>query len=325
MIFGFWDKGEDALLRRPFERRCYDSWQKYGSGRRITIFDSVDLERLMLPHEKELLMFCSAQQLSDLARMKFLHAYGGIYMDVSVLLTEDLDSWLSPLLDQHEVVGFEAKGPMWTLQSMTSTSPSPIMENWFLAVAQKNSPFIASWCEIFTTLLLESISSPYELALKDFGTKTVCRTMAPDNSKTWTQHEATLPRFVNRYLTMHTAFLPAYAAYEEKSRIYIMSSVHVWSVQQTPPSKLLKFNRSGRQHIEIFAPRSVHRLILRHSGTALEEPRLVYFILSLLLCAMLALPFPLMWLPRTGLWWVLVVLFVLVALTALLFLAFHLG
>ena len=96
-------------------------------------------------------------------------------------------------------------------------------------------------------------------------------------------------------------------------------------LQQTPPSKLLKFNRSGRQHIEIFAPRSVHRLIMRHSGTALEEPRLVYFILSLLLCAMLALPFPLMWLPRTGLWWVLVVLFVLVALTALLFLAFHLG
>ncbi len=87
------------------------------------IFSSSDIS---VPHQ------------SDVIRLELLCRYGGIWMDCSMLLFENL-SWV------HECHEKNSRDLIGYYREVSTVNPqSPIIESWFLAAPQHN-PFIQEW------------------------------------------------------------------------------------------------------------------------------------------------------------------------------------
>lgn len=80
----------------------------------------------------------SAQQKSEVIRLELLLRYGGIAIDCSTLLFEDL-SWVH---QTHQARGMDVIG--YYRENATANYLSPVIENWFIAAAP-NNPFIREW------------------------------------------------------------------------------------------------------------------------------------------------------------------------------------
>ncbi|MDF7659667.1 capsular polysaccharide synthesis protein [Erwiniaceae bacterium L1_54_6] len=80
----------------------------------------------------------SLQQKSEAIRLELLLRYGGISIDCSALLFEDL-SWVHRVHQEQrmDVIGYYC-------EVSTMNYLSPVMENWFIAAAP-NNPFIREW------------------------------------------------------------------------------------------------------------------------------------------------------------------------------------
>lgn len=87
----------------------------------------------------------SIQIKSDLIRLNLLLKYGGVWIDASVLLFEDLD-WITKLseLERYDLVGFYRS-------RLTKNYSSPIVESWLIA-APVNNKFIKKWCDVFNPI-----------------------------------------------------------------------------------------------------------------------------------------------------------------------------
>lgn len=77
---------------------------------------------------------------TDLLRLELLYKYGGIWMDATVILNENLE-WLNPLIEKniYDCIAFKR-------DSSTIEPRFPVIESWFLC-ARSNSPFIKSWLD----------------------------------------------------------------------------------------------------------------------------------------------------------------------------------
>lgn len=83
--------------------------------------------------------------ISDYIRLALLKKYGGIWIDASTFLTENLDWILS------RIHGYDAF--LFYSDECTTIKKKPISENW-LIVAPENSKFINAWFEEFKKCLL---------------------------------------------------------------------------------------------------------------------------------------------------------------------------
>jgi mannosyltransferase OCH1-like enzyme len=82
---------------------CISSWKNFCPEYKIvewnkTNFDFTDCEYAIQAYESKMWAF-----VSDYARLKILHKYGGVYMDVDVELIKNID----PLLKNKAFMGFE--------------------------------------------------------------------------------------------------------------------------------------------------------------------------------------------------------------------------
>ena len=79
--------------------------------------------------------------LSDLIRLKLLQKYGGIWMDASIILENNIETFFLTEENIFEIIGF--------YNSYQSRGCEiPIIESWFLA-APPNSKFINKWLSYF--------------------------------------------------------------------------------------------------------------------------------------------------------------------------------
>jgi len=108
------------------------------------------------------------QQKADLLRLDLIYHYGGIWLDASILVYENLD-WIQNLLQ-------ETKTEIFTFYRKKNTLNlnSPIIENWLLA-GQQNNPFFKLWFdELYLAIqqtpkkYIEEIKSNKENAKKIF-------------------------------------------------------------------------------------------------------------------------------------------------------------
>lgn len=79
--------------------------------------------------------------ISDLIRLKLLQKYGGIWMDASIILEQNIEDFFLIENNIFEIIGFynayQSRG-----------SKLPVLESWFLA-APPNSKFINKWLSYF--------------------------------------------------------------------------------------------------------------------------------------------------------------------------------
>lgn len=89
----------------------------------------------------------TSQQKADLLRFKLIYQYGGIWLDASIILYENLD-WIQNLLTEHKTQAFA-----FYRKKNTTNIKFPVVENWLLASMPKND-FFKSWYDE----LLEAIT-----------------------------------------------------------------------------------------------------------------------------------------------------------------------
>lgn len=145
IIWVYWESSKENLL----VELCFDSMRLNCSDfelkvlNKSNISDYVDISVL---EQKEL----KPAIIADFIRLTLLAKYGGVWIDASTYLTENLDWVLNKL----------KKGSVFTFYSdfCTKTLSRPIIENWFI-VAEPNNAFILAWLNEFTNCILSE--NPY--------------------------------------------------------------------------------------------------------------------------------------------------------------------
>lgn len=147
-VWSFWHSGTPP----PLVQACLDSWQPLTQrGWRIRVLSEGDPDYAAWarnPDNAAYVFSASAQSfaaLSDLVRLSFVGAHGGVWMDASVLLRDDgvaLDEWVAEAEAEHaEISGYH-------LPSLQSNAAYPVLESWMFAAPQ-GSPFVAAWLAHF--------------------------------------------------------------------------------------------------------------------------------------------------------------------------------
>lgn len=130
-IWLYWDGNSDLV------NICIKNIEHYLPDFEINILNQNNL-KIYLPEILEKRKELPLANYTDLIRLELLYKYGGIWMDASILLTENLD-WLFKLKKEHhtDLIGFYS-------DYCTTNYDYPILENWFLASSKKNN-FINDW------------------------------------------------------------------------------------------------------------------------------------------------------------------------------------
>ncbi|MCP4484134.1 MAG: hypothetical protein GY932_15430 [Arcobacter sp.] len=132
-VFAYWDNENELPI---LERKCLDSWKNnLDSSWKINLLRKSNLQNYLdkndLPSNFDELD--SAQRRSDAVRLALLSKYGGIYLDCSVILRENLD-WVQKVMKKENLSFFaETHDPLKRTHSV-----------WFLA-ALPDSKFMRSW------------------------------------------------------------------------------------------------------------------------------------------------------------------------------------
>ena len=147
IIWLFWEGKSSEVVNR-----CIDKIHTTLIDFDIRILNFETLKQY-LPHIIPINENLPIANYSDIIRLDLLRTYGGIWLDASILLTEDF-KWLYFLKKKYkpELLGFYT-------DLFTRNLNQPIVETWFLATS-KNSTFIKAWYEEFA--LCYTSENPHE-------------------------------------------------------------------------------------------------------------------------------------------------------------------
>lgn len=130
-----------------FIQSCKENWQQYAPDHEVRMLSRESISE-WLKSDDLLDNFDSlpAYRQADWLRLQLLKFYGGIWIDASTVLTQDL-AWVHNHQAQHksEYVGFYLRG-------YTTNIKQPIVENWFMAAIPK-SQYIADLAQEFDRAL----------------------------------------------------------------------------------------------------------------------------------------------------------------------------
>ena len=155
------------------------------SNRRINpnfkyiIVNDYNLQEYLNDFPKDI-KFPSVQHKADLIRLLLLNKYGGIWIDITTILTKSLD-WVIALQQNHktEFVGY------YNPHMMRDNDSLPMIENWFMA-APKNSKFIKIWLNEFLEALKSE--SPRDYYQKHHDFEDIRQNINPPFDRTFTMH-----------------------------------------------------------------------------------------------------------------------------------------
>ncbi len=121
--------------------RCLQNWGRFAPDHELRLLDRTTASQA-LPGIWNQPAFDALPpyRQSDWLRLQLLKRHGGIWMDASTLLAEDLD-WVHRLHDTpaRGLVGFY-------IERYTTDPARPMLENWFIA-ASPGDAYIAAWAD----------------------------------------------------------------------------------------------------------------------------------------------------------------------------------
>lgn len=133
IIWTYWDE----YNLTPFIKLCIKSWKKNCKNYKINIINKKTINKYITINNYNI-EIDSPARLSDLLRLKLLSEYGGIWMDISIYLTENIDNIINKY-SNYDIIGFDVPSNVF------------IMESWFIA-ASKNNNFIKDWFNLFSSI-----------------------------------------------------------------------------------------------------------------------------------------------------------------------------
>lgn len=151
-IWIYWD-GDSELVNI-----CIKNIKHYLSSFEINILNKISL-RDYLPNILNQRNDLPLANYTDLIRLELLNKYGGIWLDASILITENFN-WLFKLKKEShtDLIGFYS-------DYCTTDYNYPIFENWFLASSKQNI-FIKNWLDEYKKCYISDHPKNYYLNIK---------------------------------------------------------------------------------------------------------------------------------------------------------------
>lgn len=152
IIWMYWDSADKNHL----VDFCIYNTQEICKDYQVIILNKNNVhEYVTLPQFKKDL---KVAVIADYIRLSLLKKYGGIWMDASILLSENFDWFLSKMNSTENFVFYS--------DPCTTNLDQPITENWFIA-ARPNSEFISDWLSEFEKCCLSNDPTSYYQTYKD--------------------------------------------------------------------------------------------------------------------------------------------------------------
>jgi len=127
IIWAYWDTEDIPEI----VKLSIQSWKKTSPQYKINFMNQKNIESIIsLPKNWKTL---PSYRQSDIIRLLLLEKYGGVWMDASTILLEDLDKFIS-------------KNNLTLFITPTSSFENPVFENWFIS-APSNNQVIKLWIE----------------------------------------------------------------------------------------------------------------------------------------------------------------------------------
>lgn len=154
IIWAYW---HDLENMSPLIKAIINSWKKTQCDFIINVLDKNNLKdylpELNISNYKDL----HIANFSDIIRLNLLLKFGGVYLDCSVILQQNLLKYYQITVENHlDLLCFEGFGHM--------NKYLPITESWFL-IAKPNNIFVRNWLSVLDKAFL---SSNYENYFKKF-------------------------------------------------------------------------------------------------------------------------------------------------------------
>lgn len=146
-VWAYWGQGYEAMPE--FFKLCVDTWQRHNPHWEVRILErSTVCEFLSAAELPNRFPELSHQLASDCVRLALLARYGGVWLDVSVILLSDLDSlcWGGTAVGPKTPTFFHPQHGTEALKG------SHFVESWFLA-ARYGNPFFLRWRDLLSELL----------------------------------------------------------------------------------------------------------------------------------------------------------------------------
>lgn len=148
-IFICWLQGYNNAPR--IVRRCIESIKKYSGNFEVVIISEKNLkEYIDLPEfilRKRNLGYISDAHFSDIIRVFLLCKYGGIWLDSTVMLFDEIPSDF-------------LKGDLFFFQASFLDTKYPEISNWFICAKYSNNPFLNDLKKSLLNFWLKNNKSP---------------------------------------------------------------------------------------------------------------------------------------------------------------------
>jgi len=211
IIWSYWDSDEIPEI----VKLSIQSWKKTSPQYKINFMNQKNVEKYVsLPENWKTL---PAYRQSDIIRLRLLEKYGGVWIDASTILLEDLDKFIS-------------KDNLTFFITPSSSLENPVFENWFIS-APPNNKVIKMWIEE----VLIALSNPKEYINKssDFSKQSI--------SKLY-------------YLICHLALKNIYEKDKSlfnRAKIYVSNDTAFYYQRTTPDLKYLFKNKFDKSRLMI--------------------------------------------------------------------------
>jgi hypothetical protein len=147
-IWCYWSQGISNI--DLLGKLCLINWKKHISKKfKINFIDKNIFLSIQNDIDRNIFNKLTYQQQSDYVRLYFLYYFGGIYIDVTTILTGDLN-WITDKFNKgFDMVGFK-------VNYLFCKKEDYLIENWCIAVKNKNNYIIKQWKQTFHNLLLQA-------------------------------------------------------------------------------------------------------------------------------------------------------------------------
>ncbi len=157
IIWSYWDSSEFPVL----VGNCIDNTISLNPDFKYIIVTPQNLYEY-LPDFPDYLEFPSVPYKSDYIRLSLLRKYGGIWMDITTVLTDSLN-WILELQEKHRFSFFAFHNPAM----MTEDRNVPLIESWFIA-ANTDSDLLKDWWAEFDRVSNTAAPEKHYLSTKNF-------------------------------------------------------------------------------------------------------------------------------------------------------------
>lgn len=148
-IWAYWAQGYGQMPE--FFKLCVDTWRHHNPDWDVRVLERNNLYEFLseadLPNRFNHML--SHQIASDAIRLALLARYGGVWLDVSVLLNEPLDDLCWNQIEEGEVDAAAFFHPHYGTEALQGKD---FIESWFLATRQGN-PFFIRWRDLLKELM----------------------------------------------------------------------------------------------------------------------------------------------------------------------------